>query len=149
MTQYQQQRGRYPPRRDQRPPGLPQGYLQNGYFDDKGNVFPEVIQQWPKELAQTFKQSRLSSTQMRRFFNRARAIERQLDANQPFDRVKEEILMLKPLAAASVGKGNAPEIFGTFMDRNVDLAVRSEAEFNRGFLTHFQSVIAYLKYLER
>lgn len=149
MTQYRQQRGRYPPGREQRLPIPPAGYLEAGYFDEKGNVLPEVVQQWAQQWAQMLKQTGLSSTQMRRFFNRARGIERQLDANQPFDRLREQILSLKAIAAASVGKGNAPELFKTFIDRNVDLAVRSSEEFKRGFLTHFQSVVAYLKYFEQ
>jgi CRISPR type III-A-associated protein Csm2 len=149
MTQYRQQQGRYPPGREQRLPSLPARYLQAGYFDDKGNVLPEAIQQWPEELAQTLRRTGLTSTQMRRFFNRAREIERQLDANQPFDRLKEQILALKPIAAASVGKGNTPELFKNFMDKNVYLAVRSPEAFKRGFLPHFQSVVAYLKYFEK
>lgn len=149
MTQYRQPRGRYPTGTERERPSLPAGYLQGGYFGDKGHLLPEVVQQWPQQLAQSFKQTGLTSTQMRRFFNRARGIERQLDANQPFDRLKEQILALKPIAAASVGKGNAPELFKTFIDKNVDLAVMSEEAFKRGFLTHFQSVVAYIKYFEK
>jgi len=105
--------------------GLPEGYLQKGYFDPKGNLWPEVIQAWPEEIAQLFKMQGLSSTQLRRFFNRARTLEMQLDSGiKAFDRLKEDLLVLTTLAAASVGKGNAPELFKTFMDRNVDITVK-------------------------
>ncbi len=152
---YQPQHGPVPPRSfppRQRPPArLPEGYLQKGYFDSKGNLWPEVVQQWPEELAGTFKGSGLASTQLRRFFNRARTLEMQLDSGtKGFDRLKEDLLILKTLAAASVGKRNAPELFKTFMDKNVDIAVKfpDEMAFKRGFLTHLQSLIAYLKYYE-
>lgn len=135
-------------REARQPPQLPRGYLQNGYFDSNGNLWPEVIVQWPDEIARTFRDTReFTATQLRRFFAQARAVERTL-GSKPFDRLKEDILGLKVFAAASVGRKSAPEIFKAFMDKNVDLAVRSPEDFKRGFLTHFQSVIAYLKYYE-
>jgi CRISPR type III-A-associated protein Csm2 len=145
MTQYRQPRGRYPPGQEQRQPLLPRGYLERGYFDKEGNVLPEVIQEWPEQLARTLLREGLKSTQLRRFFNRARAIEQQ---NLPFERLREEIISLKPIAAASVGRKTAPDIFKVFIDRNVDLAINSLESFSRGFLTHFQSVVAYVKYYE-
>ena len=145
MTQYRQPRGRYPPGTERRQPSLPSDYLQGGYFNKDGNVLPEVIQQWPEQLARAFLREGLKSTQLRRFFNRARAIEQQ---NLPFERLREDILSLKPIAAASVGRGTAPDIFKVFIDMNVDLAIDSSKSFSRGFLTHFQSVVAYLKYYE-
>ena len=145
MTQYQQPGGRYPPRPEQRQSSLPRGYLERGYFDKAGNVLPEVIQEWAEQLARIFLREGLKTAQLRRFFNRSRAIEQQ---NLPFERLREEILSLKPIAAASVGRKTAPDIFKVFVDKNVDLAIRSPESFSRGFLTHFQSVVAYVKYYE-
>ena len=139
------QRGKtYPPS----VPGLPQGYLEKGYFDAKGNLLPEVIQKWPEELAQLLHQEGLTATQLRRFFNRARNLESQSGAGKPFDRLKEEILSLKVLVTAAVGRKVAPELLKQFMDKNVELAIKSPDSFKRGFMTHFQSVVAYVKYLE-
>ncbi len=141
MTQYRQPGGRFPSQR----PMFPDGYLQGGYFDKEGNILPEVIQKWPEQLAQTFRREGLTSTQLRRFFNRIRAIEQQA---LRFERMKEGILSLIPIAAAAVGRGTAPEVFKQFIDKNVHLAVNSQDSFSRGFMTHFQSVVAYLKYYE-
>ncbi len=136
----------------QRPPArLPEGYLQKGYFDSKGNLWPEVLQVWPEEIARLFKMQKLSSAQLRRFFNRARTLERQLDSGaKNFDRLKEDIAVFKHLAAAAVGKKNAPEIFKIFMDKNVHLILQSSDPnaFKRGFLMHLQGIVAYVKYLE-
>jgi len=131
------------------PPQLPSGYLQKGYFDSQGNLWPEVIHQWPDEIAQTFRDGRLTTTQLRRFFNRARALEKELKT-KTFERLKEDVATLKPIAAASVGRKTAPDIFKQFIYRNVDLVLRSSDSdaLVRGFLTHFQSVVAYLKYYE-
>lgn len=121
------------------------------YFDSKGNLLPDMIQKWPEQLANDFRhqQTKLTSTQLRRFFNRARNLEREYKARkQEFDRLKEDILIMKVLAAAAVGRKTAPELFKRFIDKNVALAVESEYAFTRGFLTHLQSVVAYLKYFE-
>ena len=31
---------------------LPVGYLQRGYFDEKGNLLPQVLEDWPQKIAQ-------------------------------------------------------------------------------------------------
>jgi len=152
MTQQQDRRfggGRPPGPGDTRPPAprIP-GEEAKSYFDEKGNVLPQVIQEWPMKLARGFKNGGLSSTQLRRFFNKARGIEQKLKSGKDFDRLKEEILTLKPLAAASVGKKNAPESFNRFMEINVQKAIESKEAFTRGFLIHFQSIVAYTKYFE-
>jgi len=146
MRQHEQRRERHPPEQERKQLLLPVGYLQEGYFDKDGHILPEVIEKWPMELAQIFLRGGLTSTQLRRFFNRARAIEQQ---DLPFERLREEILGLKPIVAASVGRGVAPDVFKVFIDKNVDQATRSQTNFSRGFLTHFQSVVAYLKYYEK
>ena len=146
MTQYQRKRGSSPLQKDSNQPSLPAGYLKDGYFDKDDNLLPQVIQDWPETLAKTFVREKMTSTQLRRFFNRVRAIEQQ---NLPFVRLKEDILSIKPIAAASVGRETAPPIFKEFIDKNVHLAIESPDSFKRGFLTHFQSVVAYLKYYEQ
>ena len=144
--------GGFPPSRDptRQAPSLDPNYLKDGYFDQKRNLLPEVIQKWPEERAKALRreQPKLTSTQLRRFFNRARILERQLKSGKPFDRLKEEILNLKVIAVAAAGRGTAPELFKQIMERNVELAVQSEDAFMRGFLTHMQSLVAYLKYEE-
>ena len=100
--QYRQPRGRYPPGTERRQPSLPSDYLQGGYFNKDGNVLPEVIQQWPEQLARAFLREGLKSTQLRRFFNRARAIEQQ---NLPFERLREDILSLNPHADGQADLG--------------------------------------------
>jgi len=141
--------GQRPYPRDDRPAPLelPDGYLAKGYFDG-GNVLPEIIQDWPKEIAQTFKRGNLKSTQLRRFYNKAKAIEGKLKSGQPYDKLKEEIMTLQPLAAAAVGKKNAPEVFHKFMELNVHNAIKSQEDFTRGFIIHLQSIVAYTKYFE-
>jgi len=133
-------------------PSLPEGYLKRGYFDAEGNLWPEVVIDWPMDLAGKLKQASMSSSQFRRFFNRARFLEDRYRSHAiGFGRVKEELRILQSLAAASVGRKNAPPLFLEMFETNVNVTVASSTEeaFCRGFMTHMQSVVAYLKYNER
>ena len=51
MTQNQRQRGSFPPQQESSQTLLPARYLKDGYFDKDGNLFPQVIQDWPEMLA--------------------------------------------------------------------------------------------------
>ena len=141
-----QRRGPTPP---PRAPGLGAGYLKNGYFDGKGNIWPELIVDEAKRVADVLGQRRLLKTsQLRRFFGKARNIQQKLESGQPFDALVSEIRGMQPLAANAVARGNAPEAFKEFIDRNVPLAARDAKHFVSGFLAHFQGVLCYFTYLK-
>ncbi len=141
----------FPPRGGGEPPRLPSGYLQGGYFQPDGkNLRPEVIVGWAEEVAQSLGDSRppMTYTQLRRFYNKTLSIKQKLEVSSEFPDLVSELLTLKRDAADSVGKENAPQLFKDFIDRNVDLAVKGEEAFKKGFLQHFQSVVAYKRYWE-
>lgn len=150
---YDEQHGRYPPRREQKPPSLPAGYLQGGYFNEKEKLRSELITRMAETVAKALGDAGVTSAQLRRFFGQVRSIERDLKNREDFDDVMPAILSLKPKAANYVGRGNNQwererrEVFRQFLDRNVDLVVENkEKGFKEGFLPHFESVVAYFKY---
>lgn len=124
--------------------------IDAGYFDREGYIRAELVTDLAEKAAQWLGHSRipgaqsgLSGTQLRRFFNRVRLIEQQLDgAAGGFPEVRHRIAALKPLAAAAVGRRSAPDALKQFMDRNVALALPNPEAF-RTFVEHFQAVIAY------
>lgn len=134
-------------------PGLGPNYLAKGYFDPKGNLWPELIVEEAKRVAKVIGQrqgqAELKSAQLRRFYGKARNIEQKLDSGQPFEGLKAEILAILPIAANTVARGNAPEAFKDFIERNTRLAAKDEAHFRKGFLVHFQSVVAFFTYIYR
>lgn len=157
-------------RREQRPftPGtpppsvvsqLPEGYLAKGYLDN-GNIMAELVTTIPEEIAKAFGVGGVTSTQLRRFFNKAKLVEQRLETEtkrgvgveEAFNSVIAEILELKQHAANSAGKAQNEkekkglELLKQFIDLSVDEAVKSEAAFRKGFLLHFQGVVAYFKY---
>ena len=66
-----------------------------------------------------------------------------------FEAVKADIYAFKRDVVYQVGREVAPEEFRQFIDRNVELAVQDEESFRKGFLQHFESVLAYIVYYSR
>jgi len=124
-------------------------YFQSGYFDEKGNVRPEVLDTTAMEVAKRLGNAGMKSAQMRRFFNKARGIEARLGRDKDFDAIRADILSFKSDVVYQVGRKVVPEEFKQFIDRNIELAVADEKSFKEGFLRHFQSVLAYFVYYFR
>ncbi|MBI2917262.1 MAG: type III-A CRISPR-associated protein Csm2 [Chloroflexi bacterium] len=102
-----------------------------------------------REIGQKQGQAELKASQLRRFYGKAKNIEQKLDSGQSFNGVRAEILTLQPIAANTVARGNAADVFKEFIDRNVALAAKDEKHFRQGFLVHFQSVVAFFTYIYR
>lgn len=129
-------------------------YLKKGYFDSQGNLWPDLIcgdqiEQLTKALGQKQGQVQLKPAQIRRFYGKAKSIEQKLDSGQSYDTLRSELLTLGPLAANTVARGNALDSFKVFVDRNLSEATKGEQHFRKGFLMHFQSVVALFPYLNK
>jgi CRISPR type III-A-associated protein Csm2 len=131
---------------------FPANYLLAAYFDDKGYLFPELVTTHAEHIADSLGVGGVTSTQLRRFYTKAKSIEQRLDAGERFGATVPNILELKQHAAYAAGRaqGHAEqqglETFKRFIDMNVDLAVSGEKAFRKGFLLHFQGVVAFFKY---
>lgn len=127
-------------------------YLREGYFeraDGQAHLRPEVVDTLAMDVAKLLGNQGMKPHQMRRFFSKARGIETKLDRDRDFAAIRENILTFKRDVAYQVGRGVVPEAFKQFIDRNVELAVADERSFRRGFLQHFESVLAYFVYYFR
>ena len=135
------------------PSGLPPDYLARGYFDKDGCIFLPLVTDVARKVSESLGQGGVTSTQLRRFYNKAKATEQRLDAGENFACLKAEILELEQHAANAAGKARdrreqaGLELFKQFIDKNTELAVRDEKSFRKGFLLHFQGVVAFFKYL--
>lgn len=126
-------------------------YLKAGYFlDDKcEKLRPEILDALALEVAKALANTGINSNQLRRFFNQIRSIERGISNQHSFEAAKAEIVALKSAAAYQVGRGLVREDFKRFIDRNVDLSLRQECDFTRGFISHFAAVLGFFVYLTR
>ncbi len=135
-----------PPRGGPGPPGrpkLPEGYLNKGYADEKGNMWPELITTQARQVAEALSSSQMKTAAIRRFFGKARFIESLLDSKGgDFDAVRAEIIALEPAAEDSVKRQVSPPLFIEFIKANTKWAAQSAANFAL-FIKHFQYVVAY------
>jgi len=132
----------------QRVSALGSDYLKCGYFDSANRPKAEIITSLAFSVASELKQTGMTTHQIRNFYNKVMYLKRRLDSGQPFEEIQWRLQTLHRDAANAVGKNNAPEKFKQFIDKNTDLAVKDPHSFKNGFIQHFQSVVAYLNYLE-
>jgi CRISPR type III-A-associated protein Csm2 len=136
------------------------GYLSKGYFYkkerevngkivEKSYLHAEILDELAMDVARLLGVEEMKTHQLRRFFNKARAIEAKLKRDGDFEAVKAEILSFKGNVVYQVGRGMVPESFKQFIDHNVQLAIQSKDSFERGFLQHFESVLAFFVYFFR
>ena len=157
-----------PGRRDQGPNSAPAGgdggdlhgkfqtYLkqlrEHGYFDAQGNMPARMRVDDAQIVAQVLANAGVTAGQLRRFFTMSRALEQQLGVSSDFAALVPEIARLQPLAAALVGREqnsaqrNRLQVLHDFIDANAVRARESERAFRKGFLSHFESVIAYFTF---
>ena len=129
--------------------------LQDGYFDSSGNMKCELITTLAEQVARdlAFK-GKVSTAQLRGFFGHVRAVERELEYSE-FAVIIPSIQKLEPLAAYYVGRGsnqyekNERKLLKQFIDLNVQCAQKGKREFKEGLVIHFQSVVAYHKFVSR
>jgi len=126
-------------------------YLAEGYFQDaeRETLRPEVVDELAINVAKVLGTADppTSMRQLRRFLDKAQAIDARLGRGSSFEEVRDDVASLKRRAARQVEQGLLPEAFQTFIDRNVALAIRDERSFRHGFLPHLESVLDYFIYL--
>jgi hypothetical protein len=131
---------------------------KTGYFDAAGNLRIEfVVRERIAPLVEDMSRAKppLTMHQVRRFFQHCRAIEARLKARSSTWAAEEAGFLLLDAAAADAFRKSPPKIpeaFHEFLRLNV-AAVRSEKDFLKGFLPHFEALVgfgtAYLKDRER
>lgn len=133
-----------------RPPELPTAKPHAFYSDqDKKTLFKKFVDEEARDRAQQF--ASLKSTQMRRFYDDVKAIERKLSLGQDEDGREKSfavehamITMLKPKAVYAEKRKVAPRAFTQFVFDNVD-SIHDLRDFE-AFVRHFEAVVAYHKF---
>ena len=121
---------------------LPPGYPK--YFKDNGHLRVEMAMGEAQALAARFESDGLKRSQLRAFYDHAKRQLQRLAYGVPFEDVHPEIARLRAFAADRAGRAeNAlPQSFKQFIDRNVE-AVTNRVSFEKGFMPHFEAVVAY------
>lgn len=135
-------------------------YLKDGYFDKTGNIHTELIDTKAEEIVKTFGDCNMKYTKIRKFFQHARQAQRVYES-LPYEERKEEksikdlkekIVKLKPIVYYKAkGQEKIPLGFIEFINKNIELIENCDINkvpdyVIRGFIPHFEAVIAYFKY---
>jgi CRISPR type III-A-associated protein Csm2 len=120
------------------PPGYPD------YFDADKVLKPEFVTDLAEDIATELGQARPRMTmhQLRAFYAHVKRQENALKNHRPFKEVLVEISKLRAIASERASKEKIPGYFRDFIDRNVDKS-KDEDAFLKGFVEHFQAVVAY------
>jgi hypothetical protein len=123
--------------------GLPGNYLRSGYFDSAGNPRKEMIIDEARAAAEALAGSKLAAVKLQGLYNRARMLRDKLAGTGDFPALQGEIRMLLIDAVDATGRGVTPKVFLTFVERNIELAVRDPKSFTEGFVEHLRCVRAW------
>ncbi|MBA4602060.1 type III-A CRISPR-associated protein Csm2 [Thermoactinomyces mirandus] len=121
-----------------------QGYLSGGYYDEKGNMRREIIVEDAQRVAKELEKVGMTSTSLRRFYNKVMAIKTKMSIEKDFEVVRPMIDKLVPIVSYNVKRKVIPDSFESFIKANVAHARKSHTDF-LGFFEHFQCVIAFSK----
>ncbi len=113
-------------------------------FRENGNLRRELLTKEAKAYADAFK-GKLTTHQMRRFYNEVKALEARIEADREKGYEKNEALigMLKAKVAYASNRPTAkvPQEFVTFIERGVD-AIHSLQDF-KDFTLFFEAVVGF------
>ena len=126
------------------------------YLNENGNgLRPELLESEAEQQAQKF--SELNTTQLRKFFNEVKALEKRLKDNGDSDEYFNKnliplIKMLKAKVSYSLARQDKKDFqqfkyFEEFLKRNID-NIKNKQDF-KFFILHFESVIGYYYYFNK
>ena len=128
---------------------LPNDYLKDGYFDDKGYLRAGIFKEDAKEVANVLATLKMTPTALRAFYNKLKAIESKYNTSgNNFDFIKPNLYAFERDVAYQVSRNVVSEEFRKFINKNAELALKGPKEF-KGFIEHFLSVLAYFKDVSR
>jgi CRISPR type III-A-associated protein Csm2 len=115
------------------------------YFTEDGYTNIELLKDVAKAIADKCSKDGLTRNQLRAFYDHAKRQVQRLQYGIAFREILPEIVRLKTAAAdrsTRTGPNRIPPDFREFIDRNVD-AISDRPSFEKGFMPHFEAVVAY------
>lgn len=119
-------------------------FLKGGYFNDNGVIKIEFIDGYPQKIAEEFKTKGLSNKQCRTFFDSINKTYNKVILNhKSFEDGVIELHMIKSRINDKLSKGNLPEDFFLFFDKNLEQV--NDLNSFEAFKFHFEAICNYLK----
>jgi CRISPR-associated protein Csm2 len=88
---------------------------------------------------------KVKTNQIRRFLDGTRKVEAELKSNLPFEKVKDQIILLRPKLAYAAGRHEDVKELAEILDAAVKSAAQTQENFTK-FLRFMESIIAYHRF---
>jgi len=127
------------------------------FYDDdaktkiKQGLLDQDAENWSRQLVKIQERGNridsrnsISSSQLRRFFNEFRSLEKRVDSTPSFDTVLPLIKMVKSKVSYAAGRGSGqqiPDTFKRFLNTNID-SIQDKQDFE-AFMLHFEAVVGF------
>ena len=114
------------------------------FFDAAGNLRLEFVdKQHMDPLARQLQNDGLTMSQLRRFFNHCRGIERRLRSHETlWEHEHGHVAKLSAYAADALAKKKIPASFRQFIDNNV-ARTQTGTDFVEGLMEHFEALVGF------
>lgn len=87
----------------------------------------------------------VKTNQIRRFLDGTRKVEAELKSKEPFEKVKDQIILLRPKLAYAAGRNREVKDLAEILDVAVKSAAQTQENFVK-FLKFMESIIAYHRF---
>ena len=115
-------------------------------FLQDGKIRPELLDKDAQTIAGEFKREKLTTHQVRRFFDEVKQYQRVIDAKKKsYEDLKPLILMLKSKAKYAATKKEGMNIFYEFIKQSIDQikSGKNEVEKFEAFCLFFEAVYGF------
>ncbi|GAW32209.1 type III-A CRISPR-associated protein Csm2 [Carboxydocella sp. JDF658] len=120
-------------------------YLKNGLIDDRGKVRIDLVVDEARKIANYLSWTgKMTSTGLRKFYAKMKAIEGLYRANQDWPEIAIRLKTMIQNAEYSAKRETVPEIWVTIIEKNINEAIKSDRHF-AAMLNHMQGIVAFFK----
>lgn len=131
-----------------RPEPIDFKFMKEGYWDNEGNIREELLTTEAREVAKSFKEGKLTNSQLRAFFNEVKGLSNRIDGKkEKWSEVYPMVLMIKSKAEYR-NKDKKIEPLKHFLMKSVAY-IQKENRADRGykafetFVIFFETVVGY------
>ena len=129
---------------------LPEGYLAGGYYQDsdKQKLKKEYICDFAKDIAKILEKDggreANKRTQIRKFYEYLLRVNQKMNMkNYDLSYIEADLAKLSPYVQYAGSRKVVSKVFVEFIEKNV-AAIKGEEDL-KAFVSHFESLIAYMK----
>lgn len=117
------------------------------FLDTEGNVRPELLDEDAFKIADELKKSKLTTHQVRRFYDEVKSYKARLDRGEDYKRIKPLILMLKSKAKYASTKKTEMRILYEFISQSIEEIKKGGEEVEKkkydAFCLFFEAVYGF------